>query len=221
MINAEQLRAARALLDWSTADLARLAGLTVNGINKIERGHVQAHRETLEKIREIFEGAGLAFLENSGVQKRTDTIIKLEGYNDFKHFMDQVYEAATKPYSLDGTKPICICNLDNSLFRKHMKDYYAVHVERLKKLSGLQIRSLAAEVDSNHAAGASYLQYRYLKELKSVVAPFYVFGDKFALIDFDVPEPPKILLVHSASLAKSYRDQFNIMWNSASEKQRG
>ncbi len=54
MINAEQIRAARALLDWSTADLARQANLTVNGINKIERGHVQAHRETLETLHKNF-----------------------------------------------------------------------------------------------------------------------------------------------------------------------
>ena len=70
MINAEQIRAARALLDWSTADLAQHAGLTVNGINKIERGHVQAHRETLEKLTAIFEDAGIEFLPNSGLRKK-------------------------------------------------------------------------------------------------------------------------------------------------------
>lgn len=218
MITGSQIRAARGLLDWSADVLAERTGLSVDTIRNIEKGIVQAREKSFERIVQTFASYNVEFLPDEGVKKKSDSIIKLEGFKDFKFFMDQVYEAATESYSRDGTKPICICNLDNSLFRKYMKDYHTVHVDRLKALKGLEIRCLAAELDKNHISRATYLVYRYLKELKAIVAPFYVFGDKFALIDFDVQDPPKILLIHSSALAQSYRDQFNIMWSAALDK---
>jgi len=217
-ISPSQLRAARGLLGWTRAQLADFSGVSEPTIQRIESNLMQARTTTVERLIQAFTEHDLEFVADDGVKRKSDRVVKLEGFEDFKFFMDQVYEAAKQPHSLDGTKPICICNLDNSLFRKHMKDYHAVHVERLKKVDGLKIKSIASEVDKNHVQGASYLTYRYLKELKAVVAPFYVFGDKFALIDFDVPEPPTILMIHSPALARSYRDQFKIMWKNASDK---
>lgn len=218
MITGRQIRAARALLDWDAEDLAEKTGLSRDTIFNIEKGLVQARFGSLEKIIRIFNEGGIEFTSDEGVKKRSDSITKLEGISDFKFFMDQVYEAAKQPYSYDGTKPICICNLDNSLFRKYMGEYHAVHVERLKKLKNLQIRSLAAIVDKNHVSGASYLVYKYLNSFKATVAPFYVFGDVFSIIDFNVQNPPRILMINSPSLASSYRDQFDILWNNASDE---
>jgi DNA-binding XRE family transcriptional regulator len=218
MITGRQIRAARALLDWDAEDLAAKAGLSKDTIFNIEKSVVQAREKTTERIIQTFAAYDIEFTPDEGVKRKSDSVTKLEGFKDFKSYMDQVYDACLQPYSCDGTKPVCICNLDNSLFRKYLKDYYPVHAERLKKIKGLKIKSLAAEEDKASFPGTSYLEYRYLKELKDVIAPFYVFGDKFALIDFDVPDPPKILLIHSPSLAQSYRDQFNIMWKNAAEK---
>lgn len=220
MITGRQIRAARALLGISQEELATAAGLTKQGVSKIEDGSVHPREGTVTDIFRVFSDRGIEFLPDEGVKLKTDSVTKLEGRKDFIHFMDKVYESATQMYSRDGTKPICICNLDNSLFRKFMGDYYPAHVDRLKKIEGLEIKSLAAELDENHHSDAKYLIYRYLKELKAVVAPFYVFGDNFALIDFDAPNPPSILMIHSAPLAQSYRDQFNIMWKNASEQPR-
>src|SRR5882672_6670635 len=91
MINAEQIRAARALLDWSTADLAQQAGLTVNGINKIERGHVQAHRETMEVLTRIFEEAGVEFLPGSGLRKKDRIIKTFDGEGANHSILDDIY----------------------------------------------------------------------------------------------------------------------------------
>ncbi len=217
MITGRQIRAARALLDMSQEELATSAGLTKQGISKIEDGSVQPREGTIADIMKAFRDHGIEFLSDDGVKRKSDSVTKLEGIKDFKFFMDQVYEAAKQSYSLDGTKPICICNLDNSLFRKYMGENYLSHVERLKKIEGLRIKSLAAEKDKNHVSKADYLIYKYLKELKAVIAPFYVFGDKFALINFDAQNPPEILLIESPALAASYRDQFDIMWKIASE----
>lgn len=218
MITGRQIRAARALLDISQDELANAAGLTKQGISKIEDGSVQPREGTITDIIRVFRDRGIEFTSDEGVKRKSDSVTKFEGFEDFKFFMDQVYQEARQAYSRDGTKPICICNLDNSLFRKHMKDYYSVHMERMQRIDGLKIRTLASEVDDHLGAEPSYLIYRFLRELKAVVAPFYVFGDKFALIDFDVQNSPKILMIDSPSLAHSYRDQFDIMWKNASDK---
>lgn len=216
MVTGPQIRAARALLEWEAEKLAGKTGLSRDTIFNIEKGTVQARTASLEKIIRVFNDNGIEFLPDEGVKRKSDSITKLEGFNDFKFFMDLVYEAAQQPFSYDGSKPICICNLDNSLFRKHMGDYHAAHVERLSKLDGLVIRSLSAAIDANHVAKSSYLSYRYLSGFKSAVTPFYVFADKFSLIDFNVQNPPRILMVHSPSLAASYREQFEVLWESAS-----
>lgn len=217
MITGRQIRAARALLDWKAEDLAKKAGLTRVTVSKIESHLVQPQERTAASIIHAFNDHGIEFTADEGVRRRSDSITKLEGFSDFKFFMDLVYEAARQPYSHDGSKPICICNLDNSLFRKYMRDYHAVHVERLRKIKGLAIKSLAASMDKGHIPSATYLVYRYMKEFKATVAPFYVFGDKFSLIDFHVQNPPRILMIDSPSLANSYREQFEILWRSARE----
>ncbi|MBV8060390.1 MAG: helix-turn-helix transcriptional regulator [Alphaproteobacteria bacterium] len=217
MITGRQVRAARAFLGWDAEELAEKAGLSRDTVFNIEKGTTQARRASLEQLARVFEDHGVEFLPEEGVRRKIETVTTMRGPGDLKLFMDQVYQEALKQHSLDGTKPIYICNLDNSLFRKYLKEFYAVHTERLRKIEGLQIYSLAAEVDVNHSKAAHYLVYKYLKELKAVATPFYVFGDKFALIDFDVDEAPTILLIQSAPLAKSYRNQFDVMWKNASD----
>jgi transcriptional regulator with XRE-family HTH domain len=80
MINAAQIRAARALLGWRLADLARATSMTINGISKIERGEVPTSRQqTLNKIQQAFEMQGVEFLPNSGVRRRDWTVEAYEG----------------------------------------------------------------------------------------------------------------------------------------------
>lgn len=218
MITGRQIRAARALLEWDAEDLAAKAGLSRETISNIELNVVQARESTMGRIIQTFAAYDIEFLPDEGVKKKSESVIKLEGFENYKFFMDQVYNAATKPYSRDGTKPICVCNVDNNIFRKHLKDYYPIHLDRMKKLDGIQIRILAPSIDVNQPTDVHYLKYRFLKEMKSTVAPFYVFADSFALIDFSAPNPPRILLVNSPALASSFRDQFEIMWNCATDK---
>ncbi len=218
MITGPQIRGARGLLDWSADVLAQKTGLSVDTIRNIEKGRVQGHSSSIDKIVQIFAAYDIEFIPDDGVKRRSENVVTLEGFENFKFFIDQVYEAATKPSARDGTKPICVCNVDNDIFRKHLKDYYFVHLARMQKLEGVQIRILAPKLDVDQPPNVHYLKYRFLKEMKSTVAPFYVFANSFALIDFSAPNPPRVLMVNSAVLADSFRDQFEIMWNNASDK---
>lgn len=65
MLTAAQVRAARALLDWSQKDLAAKSKLSVPTIKRME-GAMGPERSTdanVEAVRRALEGAGVIFLE--------------------------------------------------------------------------------------------------------------------------------------------------------------
>lgn len=67
MIEASQCRAARGLLGWSQAELAKEAGLSVLTINTFERDASVPRLETLFAIVRALSGAGVHLAAHGGV----------------------------------------------------------------------------------------------------------------------------------------------------------
>jgi transcriptional regulator with XRE-family HTH domain len=65
MVTREQLRMARAALNWSVRDLAAKAGVAANTISRYENGS-DAYGDTLTKLRRALEGGGVIFLDENG-----------------------------------------------------------------------------------------------------------------------------------------------------------
>ena len=63
MITREQIRAARGLLGWTQAELAKAAGLSEVAVKNLERGRTDPRVSTLTAIQEAFDRAGLVFLD--------------------------------------------------------------------------------------------------------------------------------------------------------------
>ncbi len=64
--SARQIKASRALLDWTQADLARATGFTSRNIGNLENGR---GRELIEPkyiggVIEVLEGAGITFVSD-------------------------------------------------------------------------------------------------------------------------------------------------------------
>ena len=76
-MNPAQCRAARALIGWSTQQLASHAEVGVNTVNRFEGGQ-DARMSSLEKIRVALEAAGIIFIpangEDVGVRLRKDRL---------------------------------------------------------------------------------------------------------------------------------------------------
>jgi transcriptional regulator with XRE-family HTH domain len=64
MLQASQIRAARALLGWRQDDLARASGVGPATIRRIEilRGSIKGNVSTQLKIQQAFERAGIRFI---------------------------------------------------------------------------------------------------------------------------------------------------------------
>ncbi len=58
-----QCRAARALLNWTQADLAAKAGVAVNTVKFFEMGERTPQEANRKKMRDVLETAGVEFIE--------------------------------------------------------------------------------------------------------------------------------------------------------------
>lgn len=64
MITSEQIRAARAMLKWTAADLAERAGVGIATIRRmeIEAGVPSCNAKILEKMQIVLQQAGIGFI---------------------------------------------------------------------------------------------------------------------------------------------------------------
>lgn len=208
MINAEQIRAGRAMLDWSTAELARRTGLTVNGINKIERGHVVAQRETLEKIQSAFEEAGLEFLPGSGLRKKDRIVTVFEGKAPRRDLLAEVYNALkdtggeyliAHEYEADLSVDMGLSYLRDSLFQRQQ--------------AKITHRLLVLEDDPG--LFAPFDTYRVIDRKYFSHYPIHIYGSKIALTLRQYA--PKAVIIDDARLADGARKLFNFVWDHAKE----
>lgn len=62
-----QLRAARALIGWSQAEVAQASGLSIPTVKRAEgQGAVSASPEAIDSIRAALESAGVEFIPENG-----------------------------------------------------------------------------------------------------------------------------------------------------------
>jgi len=68
LVTTRQVKAARSLLGWSQADLAKQSGVSEPTIARLESvdGELGGREGTTEKIRHAIEAAGVVFIEENG-----------------------------------------------------------------------------------------------------------------------------------------------------------
>jgi transcriptional regulator with XRE-family HTH domain len=74
----EQCRAARALLDWSAADLATAAGLGSATVRRFESGQT-VQQGSIQTMREALERAGVVFVDLGETSRRGGIGVRLTG----------------------------------------------------------------------------------------------------------------------------------------------
>jgi transcriptional regulator with XRE-family HTH domain len=87
MIEAAQVRAARALIGWSQADLADAAGVSLSTVERFETGAPgSVPPEAVAKMGAALESAGVAFIARNGggagVRLRKGSESKYIGWDD-------------------------------------------------------------------------------------------------------------------------------------------
>lgn len=208
MINKEQIKAARAMLDWSQSVLAEKTGeVSTPTIKLIESGRSGSTSKTLELIQLTFEKQGLEFLPNSGIRKRDDTLTILEKKDEddnvYLRLIDDIY------YTMQGTYGEVLQSfIDNSLSPPEI-----LHKEKLIRDDGITYRNLIRHEDTHLIYPPD--EYRYLPKGFYINNPVTVYADKvaFAVLENDVRFHNAIIIINNPQIAKIKKNEFEILWN--------
>lgn len=202
----EQIRAARALLDWSQSDLAEHAGLSQTGIARIENGTNKPNTSTLEKIGNAFDQNGIEFLDKTGLRKVRDRLRIIEGPSSLRQLQDDIYHTFT-----ETPGEVLLMGIDE-LSPNEPEDYKytKMHIQRLIDI-GCTERILVENTEDNYLAPIEW--YRALPEKYFCPHTVFIYGTKIAL---NLREPEhKVLLLDNPFFAESLKTFFNFLWDNA------
>jgi transcriptional regulator with XRE-family HTH domain len=68
VITPAQIRAARALIGWTQADLAKASGVSEVAIKNLERQATDPRVSTINSIQQTFDAAGVTFLDAGDIR---------------------------------------------------------------------------------------------------------------------------------------------------------
>ena len=210
MISSYQIKAARALIDWSQQDLAEAIDVSLPTLRNIEQGG-DAKLGTLKKIQTTLEVSGIEFGDHDGVKRRSTVLRTLEGQEGYWAFYDDVYETVKK-----SGGEIFISNVDEREFDKWLGDRWEIQKNRMLDLSNKQdfnIKILIKEGD-RHFTVPEYADYKWTPQDRFSEIPFYVYGNKLAIILFE-EDNVSISIIDNPKIADAYKKQFNVMWDQA------
>ncbi|MBU6235705.1 MAG: helix-turn-helix domain-containing protein [Alphaproteobacteria bacterium] len=208
MMTTHQLKAARALLDWTQQDLAKSAGMHLNVINNIERGITNPRQQTIERLKKTLEDNGIQFIGSRGVElvKQAVSVTKLEGESFLKALTSDILGVAKGK----GDEVLSIL-ADMRNFDTHdpigNKKYYEEKAAR-----GFKERLITRAMPGfypRHSESYRVVDASFLGPVDTVI-----YADRTARIFWSQQE---VLVLKSADLAQTERRTFEALWASGAE----
>lgn len=209
MIDYRQIRAARALLSWSQADLARAANMATSSIKNIESEISSARKDTIAQIYGAFDLNGVEFMPGTGVRLKNDIVAVHDGKRATAALLNSIYtHAQTAP-----EREVCIIGLDETFaIDTDGSQVWLGQCDRLAK-AGVRQRILICEGETRFLNEAAC--YRWLpREYFTRSAPIYVFGDHIAVHSGSLRR--RTIIIEARPLAQHMRMIFGLLWNCAS-----
>lgn len=206
MITIQQIKAARALLNWKQSDLSVASGVSVPSIAKIESGEGNPRRTTMVSLQNAFEQAGIDFLDMHGVIQRQEalTVNILHGKNSIA----KIWEDIENAYGNGKGGEVLISNLDERIFvklyRKHMKAMF-------KRREDLNITTRALVKEDEDLFLMPLKWHRSVPKNLFTPLIYYIYADRLAIADFK--QAPRFILIQNQSLADAFRVQFEFNWS--------
>ncbi len=206
MATVEQIKAARALLKWNQQDLADASGISKPAIANMERGRVQPREDTMRAITQSIEHAGVEFTEGPGVRLVGERIqvTMFEGQEAIFRLMDDIESTLDRGLILRAN------GIDERRFMAIDEVRVTKYLERWQH-KGIESRLLIKQGDTMLLDAPEH--YRYVSAAQFSTVPYFVYRDKCGMMLW---EPiVRVLLIENATLAASYRQQFNHAWEGA------
>jgi transcriptional regulator with XRE-family HTH domain len=204
-ITIQQIKAARALLDWTQEDLAGHSGLNIDQIRRFEAARSRP-LDVLESIYNTLIAQGLDFVD--GGVKRKALIKEYSGAEGFRAFMDDVYNTVKENGGI-----VCAHNVHPDYWMKWLgKEFFLLHTGRMQKIEKDYEVRITIKQDDHNLLGSKHAEYRWLPERLWNDQSFYSYGDKLALMTFQ-PDDVNIRVIHNLHFAEGFRSLFNLAWD--------
>lgn len=205
MISIEQIKAARSLLGWGQTNLAHAAGISLPALSNFERKAVTPRLRTIEAIQKALEKAGIEFIESAGVVLRREIFRTriFEGPDAIFRVWDDIIETLRN----SERKELLLSGADDALWmQKYEERLFKVIKER--QALDIRMRLLTRHGDRNVIGSPD--DFRWVPEVVWGQTPYYVYADKFAVINLE--PPAKIVLIENPGIAATFRQQFEFNW---------
>ena len=204
MIDDKQIRAARAILDWSQEKLAEMSGVARATVKNIENRTTLPRLESANAIRETLEKAGVEFLASSGVRIRDRMIETHDGKDANRVLVEDIYETLR---ATGGELLIAFLNEERAI--KDLGAEYLAEQAVKRQQKGITSR-LLVHPEERHMV-SSLDTYRIIPKEYFSDHPFFIYGPKLALLCTD--PLPRVVILKDASFADSARKLFDFIWD--------
>jgi len=178
IISARQIKAARALLDWSQEDLANASGLSIATIRKLELGHISPRYSTTHVIRQAIEKAGLEFIEQEGIRCCNEDITVYQGADGIADFLEDIQQTVR----VRSEETVIVAGSESVLFSSEEMDKQCHQFGQILDVnSSATIKCLLTDL-YNTPLSTPRFEFRSISKNYVDPIPFYVYGDKLAMI---------------------------------------
>lgn len=202
-ISIQQVKAARALLDWTQDDLAAQAGIDVNRLRGFESGRTKP-LEVVEAVHEALSRGGILFLDE-GVQRQKFQIRVYEGEDCYLRLMDDAFHALSK-----NKGEFLLSGADERRSTQEVTER-----TRAMRKAGIQMRFLVK--DQNTFLMGPLEEYRWLNDELYVDGDVKViFGDTIAYL-MTWQKTPRVVILDDKIIAEENRRTFNYLWRLSSK----
>jgi len=205
VITINQMDAARALLNLSQSDIAEGVGVSNSTMTDSFRGKTEIKIGRMADIVSFLESKGAVF-EKGGVFINKPDIQTFTGQVGFWAFYDDVYETIKS-----GASHILVNNVEESLFLKWLGNKKKSHDARMEEIEDYKVRILIKEGDQNFAAEYGKVEYRWTPKDKFSNIPFYIYGYKTAIIEFQ-DDDVFISVISSEAITRAFKKSFFESW---------
>jgi transcriptional regulator with XRE-family HTH domain len=208
MIDDKQLRAARALLNWTQETLAEASGIARATIKNIENDNSIGRRETMEALQSTLEQAGIEFLPGSGVKMRDRMVTVFEGEGANRKILEDVFQTLR-----DNGGEVLIANLNEGKAAATLgADFLNQHIQN-RRMHNIHQRMLVSKEDRNLVP--PFDTYRAVDNQYFSEYPLYIYGSKIALVSWEPAQ--QAILIDDKRFANSAKRLFDFVWDHSSQ----
>jgi len=199
------IKAARALLEWQQADLAKAAGLSLTAVNNFERKIGVTRESTRRAIKAALEYHGIEFMPDGGL-RQIDSVAAIYRFSGADFAAKWTYDIIATVRN-SGEKIMTSSYNENFWYKpinRKSNDEYLVWAERMD----LKLRTLIPE--DHERLHVSPRHYRTLPPEMIGKITYCIYADRLAFVLW---KKKQVMVLRNLAIVETFRNQFKYLWN--------